>query len=131
MLKFFTIYIGVFVASILTHYTINWTKYMEGVRFPPLGLFIVVNALLIIEVSILSTIAYFFAKKFHLNLLASPYKNFAIGFLFSLLYTFLITTVIPNIEPLNKDWLIYIVLPVLIFLPLICMDYLLRSRFGL
>ena len=128
MIAIIPMYIGIFVATILTHFTINWIKYMEGVRVPPLGLFIFVNGLLVIQVTVLATIAFLFGRKFHMNLLASPYKNFAIGFLFSLSYILLLVLVIPNFDFLNKDWFVYVALPVLIFLPLMCADHLLFPR---
>jgi hypothetical protein len=124
MLKIIPMYIGVFLATLIMCYLINWTKYTEGVYFSPLVLLVFINGILIIQISILSLLTYLLGKKVSLNLFAFQYINFTIGFLFSFLYILFNVVVIPHVGFLNENWFILILLPVLIYLPLIFADYL-------
>ena len=127
MLKIIAMYIGVFVATIITHYSLNWSLYLEGVYVPPSIIFIFTNGLLMIQITTLITLTCVLSKKLNLELLASPYNNFAIGFLFSLLNVWLIVVVVPNFEFLDKFWFVGIILPLLVFSLLIYANHLLFS----
>ena len=125
MLKIIAMYIGVFVATIITHYSLNWSLYLEGVYVPPSIIFIFTNGLLMIQITTLITLTCVLSKKLNLELLASPYNNFAIGFLFSLLNVWLMVVVVPNFEFLDKFWFAGIILPLLVFSLLIYANHLL------
>ncbi len=127
MLSIIPMYIGVLAATIFTHYSLNWSRYSEGVYVPPSIIFISTNGLLMIQITVLITLTCILAKKFNLALLASPYNNFAIGFLFSLLNVWLMVVVVPNFEFLDKLWFAGITLPLLIFSLLIYANHLLFS----
>jgi len=69
-----------------------------------------------------------FAKRYNLSFFTSPYYNFGIGMMFSLIYL-LVVHLIP-IKPgfFDSVWFILVVLPVIIFVPLLYMDYLLLYK---
>jgi hypothetical protein len=54
-----------------------------------------------------------------------PFNNFIIGFIFSLIYVLLIIVVAQEIEVIDNIYFDFIILPVIIFMPLIYVDRLL------
>jgi hypothetical protein len=127
MLKITSIYIGVLMGNFLMHFILNWSKYLEGVYIPPIIRFLFIGVLLVIQITVFIMLMFFFAKKFYLEILRSPYNNFFIGFLFSVFYILFSIVFASRVDLLNNNWFIYLIVPMIVFFTLIYFNYLIFS----
>ena len=130
MIKIIPTYIGICIGTVLTLtlFRAYSSAYTEGVYFPPWFFYFFEGIVCIFQISILMFLTSLFAKRYNLSFFTSPYYNFGIGMMFSLIYL-LVVHLIP-IKPgfFDSVWFILVVLPVIIFVPLLYMDYLLLYK---
>ncbi len=115
------VYIGILAGAFMSVYLFDLTNYLELFSDHQYCLFVcIIN---FIQISILITIASIIAKRYRFVFFRSCVLNFIIGLLFSLLYFLTTTFVTPKVSYLDTTIFIMVVLPIVIFTPLIIAEY--------
>ena len=131
LLRIIATYIGVLVCTASTYLALYLFQYELSVYlwldFYFMTVAIVIQILLLMSAtSFLTGVVWFLTKKsFHL--FSSLYYNFGIGFLFSLIYLIALG-LSKNVESLYSIWFGFVMLPVIVFVPLVYIDYLLLYK---
>ncbi len=119
---YFGLFIGVFSSVYLLGFADRHEMFSNNLMF----LFVcIVNS---IQITTLIIITNTITKRGKINLFLSDWLNFITGFLFSLIYFMAMTFIPANIGFLDNIFFDLLVLPLLIFMPLIFINFLLLKR---
>ena len=129
MINIILIYLGTISGVFLSLYVFKLAQYGE-LLVPEFAVYIFLSLVALVQVSVFVLAVYAIGKKLDINFLMFPLNNFLICFLFSVIYLVLTIVVTPEIRflSISTAWFNLIVLPVLVFLPLACIDYFILFR---
>jgi hypothetical protein len=139
-IKMIMVYAGVCCGILLTLYglrtinyygVINHDLYILGDTNTLVLAFVLISVANILQISILMLITNLFRKNIG-SFFLTLYGNFIVGFLFSLMYLLGSELLIPltknTFSFVGSYWFVLIVLPVIVFVPLVFIDYLLLYK---
>jgi len=126
ILRIMLTYIGVFVGTVSAH-LVQYVFY-RGNPYVWLGFYLMIVAIPI-QISLLISVAWGFAKLANVRLFSSLYDCFGIGFFFSLIYIISLGVIseVKFLSKVDNIWFNFTILPVLVYLPLVYIDYLLSK----
>lgn len=123
-LRLLSIYMGVVFGLFLDMYVFDITRYGEFIA--PLSVsFVLFTAISLLQITFLVLITSIFVRKKIFILLSSLLHNFVFGSIFSSIPILLSVIVTPKMVYLDNTLVVFIIIPLLIYLVLLYISYLL------
>ncbi len=127
MIKLIPLWVGAFVGTTVMCYLLDWSNILDGVYIPFWHLLTFSNVVVFIQISFFAFATLFFAKTLKIDIVFGPYVNFILGLFFSIVYLFFATREgIINFKFPDADWFFFMLLPLIVFIPMLCTGLLLK-----